>query len=259
MEQWRRVNTRFFSFFLSLRRRRNAKREGSVRLGRFTVRYTDAVSLSLQYKDIFRHRIYHFQTNTDEPLIIDGGSCIGVSTLYFKSVYPKSKVICFEPDQSLFQILQWNITANKLDHVELIRAGLAGELGNAGFQPDGSDGGRIVHGETTGTIPVVRLSDYLTKPVDFLKLNIEGQELEVLREVEEADKLRHISEMVVEYHGWPEKAQDLGAILTILDRQGFRYLVHDFDGKTNPATKPPFTIRSNTRWYCLIYAKRYDT
>ena len=40
--------------------------------------------------------------------------------------------------------------------------------------------------------------DYLTEPVDFLKMNIEGVEWEVLADSE--DLLRQVREIVIEYH-----------------------------------------------------------
>ncbi|RIK70844.1 MAG: methyltransferase [Planctomycetota bacterium] len=41
----------------------------------------------------------------------------------------------------------------------------------------------------------------------------------------------------------------------MLARHGFRYLVHDFDRATNPASKPPFRLR-RAPWFCLVYAER---
>ena len=42
---------------------------------------------------------------------------------------------------------------------------------------------------STHDVPSVRLRDYLTEPVDFLKMNIEGAEWEVLEDTE--DRLPH--------------------------------------------------------------------
>jgi len=63
---------------------------------------------------------------------------------------------------------------------------------------------------------------------------------------------------VLEYHGWPDGEQRLGDILNLLDRQGYSYLVHDFDAETCGASKPPFRLTSQTTWFCLVYARRRD-
>lgn len=233
-------------------------RPGEICFGEFRVAYTDMLSWYMEYKDIFVNRIYHFETNTPSPYIVDGGGYIGMSVLYFKSVYPEARIVCFEPDEDIFKVLQANVVANCLKNVELVQAGLADTAGVVSFQPDGADGGRITHGQgSKATVKTVRLSDYLTTQVDFLKLNIEGQELPVLEEAA-SGRLRNVRELVLEYHGWPHGKQCLGDILTLLDRQGFRYLVHDFDAETCAASKPPFRLAPQTTWFCLVYARRMD-
>jgi FkbM family methyltransferase len=167
--------------------------------------------------------------------------------------------VCFEPDEHIFTVLQSNVMNNGLNDVEFVRAGLAGDAGTVGFLPDGADGGKITNDhESTCTITAVCLSDYLHSPVDFLKLNIEGQEFPVLIEAEAKGKLHNVRELVIEYHGWPSGEQQLGDILNLLDRNGFRYLVHDFDAETCWASKPPFHWTPHTLWFCLIYARRVE-
>ena len=105
---------------------------------------------------------------------------------------------------------------------------------------------------------VERLSDYLNEPIDFLKLNIEGEELRVLEEAKTSRQLQNVRELVLEYHGWGSCEQQLGAILNLLDDQGFRYVIHDFDAETCGASKPPIHLTPQTIWFCLIYARRLD-
>jgi FkbM family methyltransferase len=220
----------------------------------YTLRLTDGPNFYMQYKDEFVRRAYHFDAQRPDPLIIDGGSNIGMSILYFKHVYPRARIIGFEPDPAVLEILTENVTRNHLDGVRLVNAGLGAEAGTASFNPDGTAGGQVGSGEMT--VRLERLSTYLGEPVDFLKLNIEGQELAVLEEAEAAGKLRNVRELVLEYHGWPGGPQRLGPILNLLDRQGFRYLVHDFDNETCSTTKPPFRLTDQTTWFCLVYGKR---
>lgn len=239
------------------RARRNVA--GVAKFKGFQVAYTDKLSFYMEYKDIFFHRIYHFEAQTPSPYIIDGGGCIGMSVLYFRSVYPNAKILCFEPDETLFQVLQRNLVANGIANVELVQAALSEKEGFASFVSDRSDAGKISDAkEATNIVNTVRLSEYLSSPVDFLKLNIEGQELPVLLEVEACKKLRNVREMIIEYHGWADTDQCLGDLLNLLKRNGFHYLVHDFDTETCGASKPPFRWTPDTTWFCLVYAKRID-
>jgi FkbM family methyltransferase len=242
-----------------LRRKYQALPENSlVRYLDYEVRITDGPSFYIQCKDEFVHRIYHFEAQRPDPLIIDGGSNIGMSILYFKRTYPTARIVGFEPDPNIFRLLEENVRRNKIGDVTLVDAGLGAESGTTTFVADNSAGGQFGSAENALSVRVVRLSDYLGEPVDFLKLNIEGQELPVLLEAEASGKLRNVRELVLEYHGWANGEQRLGQILTLLDRSGYRYFVHDFDSETGSVTKPPFRLTPDSVWFCLVYGKRID-
>ena len=246
-------------YLARLRRKTWGQKSGAIMCClNYTVRITDGPNFYMQYKDEFIRRIYHFEAERPDPLIIDGGSNMGMSILYFKHVYPTARIIGFEPDPAIFQILEENVTRNGLDGVTLVNAGLGGETGTISFIPDESAGGRFAKEEGSITVQVKQLSDYLGEPVDFLKLNIEGEELSVLQEAEASGKLQNVRELVLEYHGWANGEQRIGEILNLLDRNGFRYLVHDFDSESCGASKPPFRLTPQTTWFCLVYAKRIN-
>ena len=106
------------------------------------------------------------------------------------------------------------------------------------------------------SVSCVRLRDYLREPVDFMKMNIEGAEWEVLADSE--DRLRQIECMVIEYHHLPGLPRTLHKILDLLCRNGFEYLVNSFDPETNPGGQPPFRLHERTRYFLLIYARRME-
>ena len=232
------------------------------RFGRWQVAYRgltifchDLLSFYMAAKDIFIYGIYTFKSKSSEPIVIDGGSHIGLFSLMVKQLYPKARITAFEPDPESLGLLRKNIEINGFYDIEVIAAGLFDRDGEMAFTSDHSDGSSIFVGEGgAGSIKVTGLRPYLQNGVDFLKLNIEGAELEVLKD--SADLLPKINEMVIEYHGFPEVGQRLHTILSILDRAGFRYLLHDFDKLTNPQTKPPFSLNERSRFFLLIYGIR---
>src|SRR5258706_10771593 len=69
---------------------------------------TDALTFWGIYSDIFVQEPYRFRCETETPLIIDGGANVGVSTLYFKRLFPRSRVIAFEADPQTFEALAEN-------------------------------------------------------------------------------------------------------------------------------------------------------
>jgi len=54
------------------------------------------------------------------PLIIDAGANIGLSCLYFHRLFPKSRIVCIEPDDANFELLERNTAAFAGD-VEVLR------------------------------------------------------------------------------------------------------------------------------------------
>src|SRR6266487_3582389 len=49
------------------------------------------------YNETFKYNQYRFTADTSAPFILDCGSNIGVSVVYFKTLYPQAKIIAFEP------------------------------------------------------------------------------------------------------------------------------------------------------------------
>ncbi len=230
----------------------------------YTVRINDGPNFYILYKDVFVHRIYHFASQRPDPLILDCGSNIGMPILYFKNVYPHARIIGFEPDPAIFPYLRENIAHNGLTGVQLVQAAVSGQEGTLSFYSDGKYAscladhmpGDIPAGWAKYEVPCVRMQDYLDEPVDFLKMNIEGAEWDVLSASEE--RLRQVREMVIEYHHLPGLPRTLHKLLGLLDRQGFEYLLNDFDSETNGSVHPPFHLTPESCYFLLIYAKRVD-
>jgi hypothetical protein len=75
-------------------------------------------------------------------------------------------------------------------------------------------------------VRAARLSSYITKPVDLLKIDIEGAETEVISELHIAGKLKFIKQAIVEYHHHIDKDSDsLSVMLGILEAAGFGYQI----------------------------------
>lgn len=224
-----------------------------VTLDGMRLRITDGPNAYVQYKDEFVRRNYSFQSTSASPVVIDGGANMGMFALATLRDHPTARITAFEPDQQIFDILRENLAANGAGHVSLVNAAVGPMDGTMGFSADGQAGGAL-DAQGTSRVRVERLSRYLGEPVAFVKLNIEGAELDVLHEIADAGVIRNIGAMVVEYHGWPAGEQRLGRLLQLLGDNGFRYMIHDFDEQSNPRTKPPFAPPGDSPWFVLVYA-----
>jgi FkbM family methyltransferase len=229
---------------------------GRATIAGLRLRITDGPNAYMQYKDEFVRHCYAFASDRASPRVVDGGANMGMFTLATRRDHPAARIIAFEPDPAVFAILKQNLEQNGAGDVTLVNAALGAIDGEMAFVPDGQAGGALTVDAGTLRVRVERLSRHLDEEVDFLKLNIEGAELDVLREVATAGRLRQVRAMVVEYHGWPDGEQRLGPLLGLLDAQGFRYLLHDQDDQSNPATKPPLRPPGREPWFALVYAWR---
>ncbi len=195
--------------------------------------FPDSASLLFLLKELFEFEIYRFKTDTKEPLIIDCGANIGLSVIYFKRLYPNAKIIAFEPDPKIFSHLEHNIASFGFEEVELINKALWNEETELEFYSEGADGGRIKEAgdkEKIVKIKTEKLSKYLSQKVDFLKLDIEGAEQEVLNECK--DLLKNVESIFVEYHSFTDKRQNLWEILKIFEESGFRYYIEHIGVKS---------------------------
>ncbi len=109
----------------------------------FQVQITDGANFYIQYKDEFVYGIYNFECSQPDPLIIDGGSNMGMSILAFKRHHPGARIVAFEPDPDILRVLEGNIQRNHLDGVTVVPAGLAAESGVSTFRPDHTSGGQV--------------------------------------------------------------------------------------------------------------------
>lgn len=216
-----------------LLRRRDPDGPGWADVAGFRMRYLEAGWLRYLYREVFAEREYWFATESERPVILDCGSNIGMAILFFKSLYPDAEITAFEPAPWASAAIAETIAANDLRDVTVHNVALAEREGTLELFHDPAHPGSAVMsvyrermpGEAV-SVPAVRLSRFVTKPVDFMKLDVEGSELAVLRDLEDAGKIGAIRQMVIELHHHLSPTEDnLSECLALLERNGFGYQI----------------------------------
>lgn len=188
------------------------------------LKIVDIASFNFLKQEIFDQQIYNFRSEKTDPIIIDCGANIGMSVIYFKTIYPDARIIAFEPDKHIFEVLKCNIEKYDLTNVELINKACWNSETTLRFFSEGADGGRMAEESETEkiiTVDTIRLKKYLKEKIDFLKIDIEGAEVEVLPDIQ--NELKNVENIFVEYHSFVGKQQRLPEILEILKNAGFRF------------------------------------
>jgi FkbM family methyltransferase len=182
--------------------------------------------------EIFLEGAYCFPADTNSPVIFDCGSNIGASVLFFKMLYPNAKITAFEPDPFTFAVLTENIAMNGLSNVSAHRGALSDSEGEIEFYRDESPESssllmstiRERHAGRCIKVPTFKLSRFINSDIDLLKIDIEGAERAVLKDLIETDKLRCAKRIHLEYHHHIDTANDdMSSLFALMESQGFGY------------------------------------
>lgn len=192
-----------------------------------TVYYRNAPELLYGLKEIFIEDTYKIEFDSQQPYILDCGANIGLSVLYLKRLYPFASITAFEPDEKNFELLQKNIKG--MTSVEGFKKAVWKENTILKFESSSTLSARIATdaspaGSVTET-EATRLKDYLNKPVDLLKLDIEGAEYTVIKDC--GNSISMAKNIFIEYHGRFEQQNELNEIFALLQANGFYYYVKE--------------------------------
>lgn len=191
--------------------------------------------LLFMVKEVMVGAGYFFRATRPDPYILDCGSNIGLSVLFFKTLYPQATIQAFEPSPTTFATLKKNVESNKLANVTPNNVALTDKEGELTFYIDTQkpwSGHNSVQEErmfkvaekTPIQVKATKLSNFIDREVDFLKLDVEGAEHGVIKDLVESGKLGFIRQMIMEYHHHANpKEERLGEMLAILEKHGFGY------------------------------------
>jgi FkbM family methyltransferase len=188
------------------------------------------------FEEIFLGRCYLFTSKNPAPRIIDAGGNIGMSVCYFKTLYPAARIDVFEADPATAEILRRNVEHNGWHDCRVHSAAVSetdGELTFYSRTDDETSSFNSTVAERMGSsaheaikVKAVRLSPYLDGPIDLLKVDVEGAEQGVFRELAASGRLQQVDQMFIEYHHHIRKdSDDFGPFLSLLEAQGFGYAI----------------------------------
>lgn len=166
----------------------------------------------------------------DDGVFVDVGGNIGFWSLYFASMFPRSKVIVIEANPDTFNILNENILINDYLNIMSIQLGVSDEfgkfdlwcndLGNRGadsFVSYANDNKRCIKVLVKPLLEIL-ISAGVSK-IDILKIDIEGFEMRVLT--------RFFSE--APFSIWPEyicaEISHVPEIISLLENHGYKMVL----------------------------------
>ncbi|MSR70962.1 FkbM family methyltransferase, partial [Candidatus Kaiserbacteria bacterium] len=140
-------------------------------------------------------------------VVFDCGAYCGVMTYYLSQlVGPTGKVYSFEPDPANYAVLLKNIEKHRLHNVVPVNRGLYSHSATLSFNSTSSANSMLARPNTPNTteVLVVSLADayehFKLERLDFVKMDIEGAELEVLQGAKEFLKDKNVHFAIASYH-----------------------------------------------------------
>jgi FkbM family methyltransferase len=178
----------------------------------------------LALEAIFLDGDYAIEPLRDPQTIVDLGSNVGLSILYFRLRFPRARIVGVEPDPVAFERLLRNV--GPLPDVTVSHAAVGDHDSTATFwsSPDAVASAleRTHDAQQPVEVPLRRLETLLDEAAieraDILKLVVEGSEFRALRSLDDLTRLDAITGEIVFVEGDPERSAD-----------AFRRLLADHD------------------------------
>jgi FkbM family methyltransferase len=122
-------------------------------------------------------------------VFVDIGANIGAYSFWAASLENNIQVEAFEPDQELCARMQFNLHTNTLHNVRIHQIALGDHSGTIALAYDSTNRGQTrvveISNEQEVQVPIERLPDVLAnndiKKIDALKIDVEGNEVSVLK------------------------------------------------------------------------------
>jgi len=233
------------------------KTPGKFKIDGMPFTFADLHSFYHQAIQIFGTDLYGFESETEEPVIVDCGAHIGLASLYFAKKFPKGTIYAFEADPAIAQMLKENVKTLGLKQVKIVAKAVWIHNEGVQFNITGDDSGFVCQNQNASfsRIPSIRLRDFLqNNEVDLLKIDIEGAEYDVIKDCDEY--LAKAQHMIIEVHKFHQNGVLLGDILRILEKNGFNYSLGDLHVADwiKQSVKPPFANLKTDLFIITIFA-----
>ena len=216
--------------YLNLLVFKRGKKSFSIKLSGKKYSAVNGASFYHNYHEIFTQKIYHFEPNSlDKVFVIDCGSNFGLAIIYFLRNFNNCEILGFEADPVVFESLAKNLKSYDSSKYKVLNYALWDKEGFLNFNNTGDDSGSLLnnsHSDSQLVVKTVLLSNYIkNRHVDFLKIDIEGAELNVIEEIK--DYLGLVKNIFIEFHSFVGQKQNLSTIIKILEEKGFRIYIQE--------------------------------
>jgi len=143
----------------------------------------------------------------DAQTVVDVGAHIGTFTVLAARRWPRARVLSFEPVPENRALLEANVRLNGCGRVQVNPEAVTGRAGARRMEvsPTNTGGHSLAEGSGGSVeVPAIPFAEVLARaggaPIDFLKIDAEGAEYEILESLG-PEELRLLRYVALEFHG----------------------------------------------------------
>ncbi len=165
---------------------------------------------------------YKINALKQPQVIIDVGAGLGDFSILCAKKFTDAKIIAFEPNPEQYKLLRENIKINKVRNVQTYNLAVGTKSSYDLYLAPSSVHSSTIELPKTKKITTVqgtRLDKYINSKVDFLKIDCEGAEIDILKSIS-PQKMKLIKKIAAEYHNYIINNEDK-KIMEILKRHEF--------------------------------------
>ena len=160
--------------------------------------------------------------------VVDIGAFVGMFSI--KAAFSAKEVIAIEPFPEIFKMLENN--CKNMPNIKLVRKALSSKSGTARlYLAKGAHSHNIIH-ESKNYIEVetTTLDELIDKPVDFIKIDAEGSELEILKGAERTLSYPGTKLAIASYHTLANGDPELPYIVSHLEARNYKVYIEKGKG-----------------------------
>ncbi len=178
------------------------------------------------FREIFFDGVYEKRFKPS-GVVVDIGAFVGMFAIKVAS-YTK-EVIAIEPFPEIFEMLKSNCA--NIPNIKLVNKAISSDTGMVRLYLARSAYGNSITNETKTYVEVeaITLDDLLDKPVDFIKIDTEGAELDILKGATRTLSYPGTKLAIAAYHRLANGEPELPCIVSYLEEKGYEiYIENEF-------------------------------
>lgn len=134
--------------------------------------------------------------------VLDIGANVGAFARWAKTRWQWCEIVCYEPQPENYTLLQRTVSCYALTQCSVVNIAVSNSAGRMALHENGNRGewSFIKFGNGLGAIEVDVMDAANLPDADFIKIDTEGAEINILMRLEACGKLAAVNAIVLEYH-----------------------------------------------------------